>query len=273
LPYLLDSAILVRMKRLQLFEFEDYAGFPAVWRNSMTRYLVLLHRLVGTRALLVERLAPVLRALPRPRIIDLGSGSGGPMPEVAEALRRHEGLSELTLTLSDAHPNRAAVAEIRRVGSPHLEYLESPLDAAAVDPELEGLRTMICSLHHFRPESARRVLESAARARQPFFAYELSDNGFPRALWWLALPINVLSVLLLTPFVRPLSGLQLLFTYLLPVLPFAIAWDGAVSNARTYTLGDLRELLSAVPSDGYRWEMGTLGGRGGNKLYLLGTPT
>lgn len=261
------------MKRLHLFELEDCAWFPAILRNCMTRYLSLLHRLVQTRELLVERLAPVLRTLPRPRIVDLGSGSGGPMPEVAEALRQRDGLSELSLTLTDVHPNREAAAQIRRLASPLIEYREAPLDAADVEPQLDGLRTMICSLHHARPERARHVLQAAARARQPFFAYELSDNGFPRPLWWLALPINILSVLLLTPFVRPLSAAQLLFTYVLPVLPLAIAWDGAVSNARTYTLDDLRELLRDIDSAGYRWDMGTLKGKGGNKLYLLGMPS
>jgi hypothetical protein len=260
------------VKRLHSFELEDFAWFPATLRNCMTRYLSLLHRLVGTQELLVERLAPVLRALPRPRIVDLGSGSGGPMPDVAAALRQHHGLSELRLTLTDVHPNREAATALQRVGSPLTEYREAPLDAADIEPELDGLRTMICSLHHARPEHARRVLQAAARARQPFFAYELSDNAFPRALWWLALPINILSVLLLTPFVRPLSVAQVVFTYVLPVLPLAIAWDGAVSNARTYTVDDLRELLDGVDSAGYRWDMGTLPGRGGNKLYLLGMP-
>lgn len=260
------------MKRLHLFELEDCPWFPAILRNCMTRYLSLLHRLVGTRALLVERLAPLLRTLPRPHIVDLGSGSGGPMPDVAEALRQRDGLSELRLTLTDVHPNLEAAAAIRRSGSPLTEYREVSLDAADVEPELDGLRTMICSLHHARPERARRVFEAAIRARQPFFAYELSDNAFPRVLWWLALPINILSVLLLTPFVRPLSVAQILFTYVLPILPLAIAWDGAVSNARTYTLEDLRELLDGVDSASYRWDMGTLQGRGGNKLYLLGVP-
>ncbi|MGK3992737.1 hypothetical protein [Sorangium sp. So ce1024] len=50
------------------------------------------------------------------------------------------------------------------------------------------------------------------------------------------------------------------------------AWDGAASNARTYTLTDLDELLEGLSDEGYRWEKGVIRGRG-TKLYLLGLPT
>ncbi|OJH40269.1 hypothetical protein [Cystobacter ferrugineus] len=47
----------------------------------------------------------------------------------------------------------------------------------------------------------------------------------------------------------------MLLTYALPVLPLLIAWDGAVSNARTYTEEDLRELLAGLEAPDYRWEI------------------
>ncbi len=86
------------------------------------------------------------------------------------------------------------------------------------------------------------------------------------------IPINIIAVLLLTPMVRPMSWQQLVFTYLIPVLPLAIAWDGAVSNARTYTLEDLDMLLQRIPSENYGWTKGKIPGKGGTKLYLKGGP-
>ncbi len=47
---------------------------------------------------------------------------------------------------------------------------------------------------------------------------------------------------------------QLVFTYIVPIIPLCFAWDGAVSYARTYTLDDLDELLSGLRSEDYRWE-------------------
>lgn len=146
------------------------------------------------------------------------------------------------------------------------------MNATRVGPELRGVRTMICSLHHMRPEVARRILQDAQRQRRPFCAYEISDNSFPIAPWWLALVPNFLMALFITPLARPLTLRQLFFTYLVPVIPFCFAWDGAVSNARTYTLADMAILLEGLQSDDYSWEIGTIAGKA-KKLYLLGLPS
>jgi len=71
--------------------------------------------------------------------------------------------------------------------------------------------------------------------------------------------------------VRPMTLQQLVFTYLIPIIPICFGWDGTVSNARTYTLDDLDELLSGIPSDGYEWEKGVIEGKT-NQIYLLGHP-
>ena len=71
--------------------------------------------------------------------------------------------------------------------------------------------------------------------------------------------------------VRPVSWQQIVFTYLIPIIPLVFAWDGAVSNVRTYTLNDLDELLRQVPSENYVWEKGTTDGRM-KQLYMTGYP-
>lgn len=260
------------VKRMQLFEFEDLAWFPNGLRKCLTAYLQMLHRMLGTRDELVKLLAPLVRTLPEPHILDLCSGSGGPMPDVAATLRELDGLKELRVTLTDKFPNHITAAHFNDETTGRVRYRTQTLDAANIGPELRGLRTLICSLHHMPPVVARGILENAQRARQPFCCFEISDNSFPKALWWLAIPFNVLSVFLLTPLVRPLTWQQLLFTYVIPVLPFLIAWDGAVSNARTYTQADLEELLAPLRTGGYQWHTGTLAGRGGKRLYLVGQP-
>jgi hypothetical protein len=62
------------------------------------------------------------------------------------------------------------------------------------------------------------------------------------------------------------------FTYVVPLIPLFISWDGAVSNARTYTVKDMEELVAPLRAEGYRWEIGTLEGRGGRRAWLLGVP-
>ena len=131
---------------------------------------------------------------------------------------------------------------------------------------------MVCSMHHMRPELAKSILKDAKDAQQAIAIYEISDNAFPKWIWWIALPINFISVFFITFMVRPMTWQQAVFTWIIPLLPLFIAWDGAVSNARTYTLEDMDILLEGLDSKNYVWEKGKLKGKGGNKLYLLGYP-
>ena len=121
-------------------------------------------------------------------------------------------------------------------------------------------------------EFAKSILKNARESGQPICIYEISDNSTPKAIWWIAIPFAFLMTFFVTPMVRPMSWQQLVFTYLIPLIPLFIAWDGAVSNARTYSREDIDILLEGLKSKSYSWETGTIKGKGGNKMYLLGLP-
>lgn len=260
------------MKRIHLFEFEDFPWFPDFLRIGMTRYLNTFHKIMDTPHLLAEILDKGLKKTDQNTIIDMCSGGGGPMEVTRDILEKEYGHKDLKLTLTDLYPNTKEAARINALNDPKLEYITQSIDATHIQKERKGLRTMICSLHHIRPSLAKAILKDAQDNKQPYCAYEISDNSAPAFLWWSAIPFAFIIVFFVTPFVRPLSWKQLFFTYIIPLIPFFIAWDGAVSNARTYTLSDLDELTKDLQSDDYTWEKGTIKGKGGNKIYLLGYP-
>ncbi|MDH5604797.1 MAG: hypothetical protein OEY51_12695 [Cyclobacteriaceae bacterium] len=84
--------------------------------------------------------------------------------------------------------------------------------------------------------------------------------------------LSPLTVLITTPFIRPFSWGRILFTYLIPLVPFFIWWDGLVSSLRTYSLKELNTLIQEADSQGeFDWESGRLKSGPGIILYLLGT--
>jgi hypothetical protein len=261
------------MKRIHLFEFEDMPWFPDWIRVLMTKYIMTFHKVLGTAGLLEELVEKGLQKSEAQMILDLCSGSGGPMLEVASKLRSSGKFPDLRLILSDLYPNQEAAKSINQKNDETLAYLIDPLDATQVRKGLIGLRTMVSSMHHMKPEVAKKILKNAKEANQPILVFEISDNSPPIFLWWLAIPFAFFMSLIFMPLVRPISWQQLVFTYLIPILPIFIAWDGAVSNARTYTLEDMGELIKGLSDETYDWEMGKLKGKGGNKLYLLGSPS
>lgn len=258
------------MKRIHLFEFEDFNWFPNFLRVCMTRYLNSMHRFLGTKENLTNLLEKALAHSSEKQIIDLCSGSGGPMIDVYEALKDKN--PQLKLILTDLYPNLKDAKKINDLQNDSLSYRTNSTDAANLDKKTKGVRTMICSLHHMKPKTAKAILKDAKESKQPIVIYEISDNSYPKWIWWTAFPINILSTFIITPMIRPMSWQQLIFTYVIPVLPIIIAWDGAVSNARTYTLNDMDILLQGLESDDYTWEKGTIKEKGVNKLYLTGLP-
>jgi hypothetical protein len=260
------------MKRIHLFEFEDFNWFPNWLRKCMTNYIIAFHRVLNSEREIAKLVAKALAHSKEKQILDLCSGSGGPMVKVKELLQKEHGILDVKLILSDLYPNEDAARKINSLNNPRLIYQTEPVNAGKVDPDIQGVRTMICSFHHMKPELAHSILKDAKESHQPICIYEISDNTPPAFLWWLAVPFGFIMTLFFTPLVRPLTFQQIFFTYFIPLIPLFIAWDGAVSNARTYTLNDLEEVLKGLDSADYIWEKGIVKGRFGGKVYLLGLP-
>lgn len=258
------------MKRVQLFEFEDLSWFPHWIRTCMTRLILVVHKMLNTDEEFSDLLAKHFNEFGTTQIIDLCSGSGGPMPNVIDLLETKHGINDIQLTLTDLYPDKASADKIN-VANPSVNYKLEPVDATDIPNNLSGIRTMIASFHHMEKEKAKKILSSAVQSRQPICIFEISDNGYPAILAWTAFPINIISCLFITPFVKSITWQQIVFTYLIPILPICFAWDGAVSNLRTYTLSDIDILLEGVDSKNYKWEKGIVKGKS-KKIFLIGKP-
>lgn len=265
------------MKRIQLFEFEDYNWFPDWLRTCMTNLIVLLQRMLGTSEVLANLIADVLKKEGISQIVDLGSGSGGVMPEVLKILKEHNELQDISLVMTDLYPNDSILKKFNNDQDDSISYHASSVDATNIVTAPSGLKTMVNSFHHMRPKDAIKILESAQHNKQPLLIYELGENKLPILFWWLLLPISlsilIIMVLFMTPFVRPLNWQQLVFTYLIPIIPICYAWDGQASLPRIYSLKDMDILLKGLKSENYIWTTGYA--KKNNKkqgIYVMGLP-
>jgi hypothetical protein len=87
--------------------------------------------------------------------------------------------------------------------------------------------------------------------------------------------LTPLVVWLVTPAIRPFHWARLLWTYLIPVVPLVVLFDGIVSCLRTYTVAELEEFTTGVSQSGYEWEIGEERAKGmlAPVTYLIGYPT
>ena len=72
----------------------------------------------------------------------------------------------------------------------------------------------------------------------------------------LVMPLVPLAVLLMTPILRPFRLGRIFFTYLVPLVPALVFWDGVVSCLRTRTVREIRSLVDRVGVEGYQFEVG-----------------
>ena len=256
------------MKRLPLAEIEDQPWCPRAVRDGGTDWLGFMANATRAFSAAVPKLQAAMDAMGTRRIVDLCAGGGGPWLTLARDLA---GAGDVEVVLTDLYPNLDALRAVRS-GAAGVRVHDDPVDATNVPPEFVGVRTMFNSFHHFRPALARAILADAVRKRQAIAVFEGFDH---RALGVLAVLLQLPTILLLTPLVRPFRWSRLLLTYVLPLIPALVLFDGTVSVLRLYSPEELRALVREIDGhEAFDWDIGTtpvprspLG-----LIHLVGTP-
>jgi hypothetical protein len=187
--------------------------------------------------------------------VEFASGAGGPTPIIeatVNAQRKKEGLPALKFVLSDIALNVAAWREHAK-HSENISYVPYSVDAASPPEELmshgapttddvskadhEKVFPLYClSFHHFPDPEARRILQSTLSISDGFAIIELVSRHWS-ALILMTLYAITLPLVIFMWF--PMGVTMLLFTYVIPIVPFVIAFNGHVSALRIRTFEEV----------------------------------
>lgn len=255
------------MGRIHLFELEDQKWFPGFLRNYGTDFLQFLSNKTKMYNPVIPLLEKGLKKCDKNRIIDLGSGGGGGLLWLNSELKKS--IPDLKIILTDYYPNIPAF-EYTQLQAVNIEFITTSVDARDVPKELKGFRTMFLSLHHFKPKDAQQILQNAVDSDSSIGIFEAQERRFSSLL---AMFLSPITVLLTTPFIRPFKFGRILFTYLIPIVPIFVWWDGIVSSLRTYSVKEMKELVEQLENkDSFDWEINKIRPGPGIVLYLVGTP-
>jgi hypothetical protein len=236
----------------------------------MTDFLCFTMERFAPYSVAAPLLARALTRMGEGRIVDLCSGGGGPWLDLVRRIPATGG-PVVRVTLTDAFPNRAAYARLGQQTAGLVGGETESVPATQVPERLGGFRTLFTALHHFPPPAARAILADAVRRRSGIGVFEITERSFLSLIGMLVLP---LMVLLATPFIRPFRWSRLLLTYLVPLVPLAVWFDGTVSCLRSYTPAELLELARGLGDDGYTWDAGMVRSAPlvTRVTYLIGVP-
>lgn len=255
------------MGRIHLFEFEDLKWFPTFLRDYGTDFLQFLSNRTKMYYPVIPVLKKGLEKSGTSKIIDLGSGGGGWLIGLNSKLKKE--VPNLEITMTDYYPNIPAFKFTIKQAD-NFKYVEKSVDARNVPIELKGLRTQFLSFHHFKPDEAKKILQNAVNSNSSIAIFEAQERSVTSII---AMLFSPLSVLFTTPFIRPFKIGRIVFTYLIPVVPLYVLWDGVVSSLRTYSVKEMNALVKELEgTKKYNWEINRVKSGPGVVLYLLGTP-
>ena len=255
------------MPRIHFFEFEDLPWFPHILRNYMTDFLQAVSHLFDVYEPIIPIIEKGLAKSKTNVIIDLASGGGGGWKKISSTLKETYGDHKILLT--DLYPNLDSLDSLANQSS-YMEVCRGSVDARCVPKLLNGLRTQFLSLHHFHEEDVQSIFQNTVDDEQVLAVFEITERSLKGVLSIMFIPI---TTLLITPMITPFSIFRLVLTYILPILPFLILWDGMVSVFRTYSEKELRSIIEKVKgSENYVWEIGKKTKGPGQVFYLLAYP-
>jgi hypothetical protein len=275
------------MRRVQFIELHEQSWFPSSLRDDVTDAMQFGFNLLRAYAPIAPLLQSVIdstgnrmnsgqsstgQSSATQSIVDMCSGGGGPWLDLAGQLRCRNARGDsagLQVWLTDKYPNLDAFRSVSASSDHHITFYPEPVDAMKVPGALKGLRTMFTSFHHFPPEDARAILQNAVDAGESIGIFEATKRA-PSTIGLIF--AGILLMFVHTPRIRPFRWSRLLWTYLIPVIPLVLLFDGVVSCLRTYRPQELREMVEKLTSCQYQWEIGELVTGKMPVTYLIGYP-
>jgi hypothetical protein len=255
------------MRNNSLIEIHDHPSFPPFLRDLFTDALQSIWSFSNSYRPIVPRLRTLVDQLDTHQILDLCSGAGGPLITLAPRLQSPASPT-LHICLTDRYPNHHAFQ--RAALDSTFTYESRSIDAAKVPADLPGLRTIFSSFHHFGPLEARNILADAFHQHKAIAIFEVAHPAFKTMLITSSIPF---LAIFLTPRIRPFSWSRLFFTFIIPIIPFALMFDGLISCLRAYSQQELHDLIEGLSTPTYQWQIGE--DRSGLLpiTYLIGSPT
>lgn len=231
--------------------------------------------------------------------VDYCAGGGGPTPFIERYINSTEEDGDSSATtkgrkttkkqqqqqpvhfiLTDLHPHIPNWT-LAAAASPHIHYSPQSIDAAASPPNLlstvepplpspsqqkKTFRTFNLAFHHLPDPLATSVLADTLRTSSGFAIIELQDRQWRS---FLAVCLLGLGVLAFAPYFawKWHSPGTLFWSWVVPVLPFVLVWDGWMSSVRTRTVEEVEGMMAVAAAEeeglGRGWEV-----RSGRVMHL-----
>lgn len=230
---------------MRLFEFGDLAISPSLYHVYLRRFLFLSYKVYGFHRLWVPAFSEFLKNVKSHTIMDCCSGTGEPLLLLNSEIRDQD-TEHINYLLSDFRPQQEFIQKFVELGNKKFQYIPVPIDATKEQEKFNYPKIFINSFHHFSKDQVEKILETNFRNKNEVIIMEYVRNS---PLGYLSVLVGTCTVFLLLPFMVQLKHFPVmaLFTYVIPIFPLMILWDGFVSCAHEYSAKDLEKIVNKLP--------------------------
>ncbi|MCB0422148.1 MAG: hypothetical protein KDD61_14210, partial [Bdellovibrionales bacterium] len=231
----------IKKMNSRLFEFGDQKWVPEWYHDGLHDYLLFFYRTFSYHKLWREDLEHFIESEKNEFVLECCAGLGECLPMVLEdssvLQRNHK-----RVLFSDLFPHKRAVEKFK--DSNFYSYCSFSVDATEVPKSLETSKVFINSFHHLNPKVAKKVLLDSIESNNRVLVLEYVSNSI---VAYLTMVCGASLTFVTLPFVVQRKNLffSAFFTYIVPLFPIMLLWDGLVSCFRHYSLKEIKKLLGA----------------------------
>ena len=197
--------------------------------------------------------------------VDFCAGAGGPTPYIEQHLNRRLTQSTSVTGSSSVNGEHTAVNFVLTDIAPHLDawhevgkrsdnmhFISTSVDAANAPTDLlqpfsnggfsgkKVFRLFFLAFHHFDDPLATRIIRNTLVTSEGFGIFELQARTLSSLV---TITLIWPLLLLVTPFYFWRSPGHIFFTYVIPIIPFVVVFDGYISSLRARTVDEIVQVI------------------------------
>lgn len=237
---------MLKIKRFHLYEFCDQPWLKGWMREAFMDCLGMIYKVARPYHKFSDDIVSVLGQ--RKQIIDLATGSGESVSFFLRFLKNRPDLSDIKVVGTDLFPNQDALTDLEQK-YPNFAFRRDSVNAfSEVLESTPCVYTIFTAFHHFGVDEAVCLIRSRVSSGSDLLVFELNErHNLLKYVWCLVGG----PVFMLTPFLaRKWRWQKFVFSTLLPIIPLMLAYDGVISNLRTYSEVELEELARLASPEG-----------------------
>ncbi|TVY30955.1 hypothetical protein LHYA1_G000255 [Lachnellula hyalina] len=267
--------------RIHFYEINDQAWFPQYLREKVQSCLTLcwtfrapvLQKVSPAQLITTTLYATLTDNVTNYKYVDFCAGAGGPTPFIERDLNaqlssrmpksppptatQSNGLTPrsprapptnnggVNFVLTDIHPHIPDWTEASK-RSENLSFVSESVDASNAPASLNSqdgkkiFRLYNLAFHHFDNKLGSEILRNTLETADGFGIFELQERTISSMITITAMG---LLMFLITPFYFWRSPGHLFFTYIIPIIPFVLVFDGYISSLRTRSAEEVQAMM------------------------------